>query len=68
MNDLDWNDYFDNDREAGCEATPQTKVKDLIAELENIYMLIEDGNYDEAYDELECQSGTIRSIADDLEG
>lgn len=40
----------------------QERIKDLIAELENIYMLIEDEQLEEAYDELECQSGTIESI------
>lgn len=44
----------------------QSRVKDLIAELENIYMLLEDGELEEAHEELICQSGTITAIAEDL--
>jgi hypothetical protein len=62
MSDLNWNDHFDNDREAGTEADPQEMVKDLIKELEHIYMLLEDREWDDAVDELTTQSGTIQSI------
>ena len=39
MNDLDWNDYFDNDREAGGEFTPDKnapeRLDDAIVRLVN---------------------------------
>ena len=39
MNDLDWNDYFDNDREAGGEAAPDVdapeRLDDAIVRLAN---------------------------------
>ena len=56
--------FSDDTHEA--EETPMTRVKDLITELMNIYMLIQDGDLEEAYDELECQSGTIESIMRDI--
>tara|TARA_R110000744_G_C19371578_1_gene562731 strand:- start:27307 stop:27507 length:201 start_codon:yes stop_codon:yes gene_type:complete len=66
MLDVNWNDHFDNDREAGVDS-PQEQVKDLITELENIYMLMEDDQWDDASDELQCQSGRIQAIKESLE-
>ena len=60
-----WEDHFDNDREAG-EDSPQEQVDDLIAELENIRILMDDGKWDDASDELECQSGRIQAIKECL--
>ena len=30
MNDLDWNDYFDNDREAGGELAPDASMPERL--------------------------------------
>ena len=44
------------------------EVRDLIAELENICELMEDEQYSDAASELEGQSGTIKTLTDQMDG
>lgn len=41
-------------------------INSLIGELEYISSLLDDGNLEEAVDELQCQAGTIQSIIGEL--
>jgi soluble cytochrome b562 len=43
----------------------QEEVGSLIGELEHILTLLQDGNFEEAMDELVCQMGTIQTIVGD---